>query len=489
MPRTVPAAVRFVNHGGARYADPMNALRAALMLAVSALPCAAQRVQELYQQHCAVCHGANLEGGLGGALTGAAWKHGGSDTDLARVITDGLPDLGMQSFRDTLTPDQIRALVVFIRERENQEGLRNAPSPIAKPGATVDTRLHRYRVELFAEGLDLPWSLAFLPDGSFLVTERPGALRTITPDGVVGPPIRNTPRVHHYGQGGMLEVALHPNFAENGWIYLAFAEGDQAEGRGRAMTAVVRGRIRGGAWTDEEHIWRADRRFYTQAAVHFGTRIAFDPAGFLYVVIGERGAWNEVQDLANPKGKILRLYDDGRIPGDNPFAGRADAIPGIWTYGHRNPQGLAFDPRTGDLWSTEHGPRGGDELNLILPGKNYGWPLVSHGIHYDGRPFTALTEHPDMESPVHHWTPSIAACGLAFYDGAAFPRWRGQLFAGALAQQEVRRIRLENRRVVEEEVILKNAGRVRDVRAGPDGLLYVVLNEPHRILRLHPADG
>lgn len=465
----------------------MKILLLALALALSTWPCAGQRVQELYQQHCAACHGANLEGGLGGALTSGAWKHGGTDADLVRVIADGLPDLGMQSFRDTLTPDQIRALVVFLREREKQERMRGAPHPLARPGATVETRLHRYHVELFAEGLDIPWSLAFLPDGSFLVTERPGAVRPIAPDGTVGPPIRHTPAVLHHGQGGMLEVALHPNYEENRWIYLAFAEGDREAGLVRAMTAVVRGRIRDGAWTDEEEIWRAERRFYTQAGVHFGTRIAFDSAGYLFVVIGERGGWSDVQDLANPKGKILRLYDDGRVPDDNPFAGRADTIPGIWTYGHRNPQGLAFDTRTGDLWSTEHGPRGGDELNLILPGRNYGWPIVSHGIHYDGRPFTALTEHPDMESPVLHWTPSIAVCGLAFYDGDGFPAWRGHLFVGALAQQEVRRVRVENRRVVDEEVILKNAGRVRDVRAGPDGLLYVVLNEPHRIIRLRPA--
>lgn len=461
-------------------------LFATLVIAL-ALPSAAQRVQELYQQHCAVCHGANLEGGLGGALRGA-WKHGGTDEDLARVIADGLPDLGMQAFRDMLTADQIRAMVVYLREMENQERQRGTLQTTARPSAIIETRLHHYRVERFASGLDTPWSLAFLPDGSFLVTERPGSLRKIAPDGKVGRPIRGTPAVLPHGQGGLLEVALHPNFAQNGWIYLAFAEGDREKGLLRAMTAVVRGRIRDGAWTDEQEIWRADRRYYTQAGVHFGTRIAFDAAGYLFFVVGERGGWHEAQDLSRPNGKIFRVHDDGRVPDDNPFVGRDDALPGIWSYGHRNPQGLAFDTRTGDLWSTEHGPRGGDEFNLILPGRNYGWPVVSHGIHYDGRPFTALTEHPDMESPVLHWTPSIAACGLAFYDGAAFPAWRGQFLAGALAQQEVRRLRVENRRVVEEEVILKNAGRVRDVRVGPDGLIYIVLNEPHEILRLHPAD-
>ncbi len=460
----------------------------AVLLASVALPCGAQRVHEVYQQHCATCHGANLDGGLGGSLISGAWKHGGTDADLARIISDGLPDLGMRAFREMLPLDQIRALVVFIREREQQERARSAASPAVRAESPTRTALHRYRAEQFADGLDIPWSIAFLPDGSFLVTERSGALRPIAPDGTVGSPIRGTPAVLHHGQGGMLEVALHPQFSENGWVYLAFAEGWREGGQPRAMTAVVRGRIRGGAWEDEQEIWRADRRFYTRAGVHFGTRIAFDAKGFLYFVIGERGGWHEAQDLSRPNGKIFRLHDDGRVPDDNPFVGRADALPGIWSYGHRNPQGLVFDTRTGDLWSTEHGPRGGDEFNRILRGANYGWPVVSHGIHYDGRPFTALTEMDGMESPVHHWTPSIAACGLAFYDGEAFPRWRGDFFAGALAQQEVRRLRIDGRRMIEDEVILKGAGRVRDVRAGPDGLLYIVLNEPHRILRLRPAD-
>lgn len=284
-----------------------------------------------------------------------------------------------------------------------------------------------------------------------------------------------------------MEVALHPRYAENGWVYLAFAEGEIHEERVQAMTALVRGRIRDGEWVDEEEIWRADRRFYSSSGVHFGSRIAFDRDGYLFFVVGERGGWHEAQDLARPNGKIYRLHDDGRVPDDNPFVGRADAIPGIWSYGHRNPQGLAFDTRTGDLWSTEHGPRGGDEFNRIVRGANYGWPVISYGINYDGTPFTALTEQEGMESPVYHWTPSIAVCGLAYYDGAAFPRWRGDFFTGALAQQEMRRLRVEGR-VVEDEVILKNAGRVRDVRAGPDGLLYVVLNDPHRVIRLRPAD-
>ena len=464
-----------------------NPLFIVLLCAWAGAALAAPKVDELYRMHCAACHGANFEGGLGGSLVDGVWSHGDSDAEIARSIADGNPEFGMTPFRDVLSPDQVRAMVVFLREKEKQHRERTARPPLARPDAVVTTALHRYRMEVVADGLDVPWSIAFLPDGDFLVAERPGTLLRLSADGRKRTAIRGTPAVLHHGQGGLMEAALHPQFARNGWIYLAFTEGDRADGKTRAMTAIVRGRLRGDAWVDEEEIWRADRRFYGGSGVHFGSRIVFDEAGFLYFVIGERGGWHEAQDLARPNGKIYRVHDDGRVPADNPFVDTPGALPGIWTYGHRNPQGLAFDRRTGDLYSTEHGPRGGDEFNLIRRGANYGWPVISHGIHYNGTPFTALTEKEGMEQPVLHWTPSIAACGLAFYDGDAFPDWRGQFFAGALAQQEVRRLKVENRRVVEEEVILKNAGRVRDVRVGPDGLLYLALNEPHRIVRLRPA--
>lgn len=449
---------------------------------------AAERVERLYEQHCAACHGARFEGGLGGSLVDGVWNHGETDAAIAKSIADGNPEFGMTPFRGVLSDEEIRAMVVYLREREKQERERTARPPLARRDAVVETERQRYRMEVFATGFEIPWSIAFLPDGTFLVTERPGRLRPVSADGQVGPAIRGTPAVMHHGQGGMMEVALHPGYASNGWIYLAFAEGDREGKHVRVMTAIVRGRIRDGAWVDEQEIWRADRSFYGGAGVHFGSRIAFDRDGFLFFVVGERGGWHEAQDLARPNGKIYRLHDDGRVPADNPFRDTPGALPGIWSYGHRNPQGLAFDTRNGDLYSTEHGPRGGDEFNLIRPGSNYGWPVISHGINYNGLPFTSLTEKEGMEQPVLHWTPSIAACGLAFYEGDAFPAWKRQFFAGALAQQEVRRLKVENRRVVEQEVILKNAGRVRDVRAGPDGLLYVVLNGPDQVVRLRPAE-
>jgi glucose/arabinose dehydrogenase len=401
----------------------------------------------------------------------------------------------MTPFGKVLADDRIRALVIFIREKENETRVKGIQFPKPVPGKVTNTERADYLIETVVDrDLEIPWAIAFLPDGRRLVTERPGRLRVIDADGTLLPePVKDTPGVIHHGQGGLLEVAVHPDYEKNGWIYLGYADGWRDEptekgkpGKPQVLTKVVRGRIVDGGWTDQQTIWEGESRFHTSDGVHFGTRFVFKD-GYLFFVVGERNGKMEVQDLANPKGKIFRLHDDGRVPDDGPFAGKPDAVPGIWTYGHRNPQGLALDPRNGDLWSTEHGPRGGDELNLIEPGGNYGWPVITHGMNYDGTPMTAETEREGMAQPVVHWTPSIAVCGLDFYDGDRFPGWKGDLFVGALARQEIRRLRIVDRKVVEQEVILKDLGRVRDVAAGPDGCLHVLLNNPDSILRLVPA--
>jgi aldose sugar dehydrogenase len=251
----------------------------------------------------------------------------------------------------------------------------------------------------------------------------------------------------------------------------------------------VRGRIRDGAWLDQETIWEAPFEFYRPGGgVHYGCRIAFDRDGFLYFSHGDRGRQDDSQDLKLPNGKIHRIHDDGRIPKDNPFADQPGAFASIWSYGNRNAQGLVFDPRDGKLWSTEHGPRGGDELNLIRRGANYGWPVITHGMNYNGTPVTPFTARDGMEQPVIHWTPSIAVCGIDFYTGDAFPRWKNHLLVTALAQQELRRVVIENGRVTHQEVLVKDLGRVRDVQTGPDGAIYLALNRPDRIVRLVPAD-
>jgi glucose/arabinose dehydrogenase len=255
------------------------------------------------------------------------------------------------------------------------------------------------------------------------------------------------------------------------------------------MTSVVRGRIRENRWADEEIIYRARPEHYKNGPVHFGTRLVFDGAGHLFFSIGERGAKEDAQDLTRPNGKVHRVKDNGTIPADNPFLKLSNAVPSIWSYGHRNPQGMVRDAATGDLWAVEHGARGGDELNLVRKGLNYGWPVITYGMNYNGSPISALTAQEGMEQPVVHWTPSIAVCDLELYTGEKFPRWRGNLFATALAQQELRRLVVAGGQVREQEVLFKDIGRVRAVVNGPDGCLYVALNQPDRIVRVESAEA
>ena len=350
----------------------------------------------------------------------------------------------------------------------------------------VNSDAHRFRVETVAEGLDRPWAVAQLPDGQFLVTERRGNLLLIDAPGGKPRQISGVPEVVARGQGGLLDVVLHPDYAENGWIYLAFSKpvGDGAH------TAIVRGRLDGERLTNVETIFDPPADQARSGAIHFGCRLAFDGRGYLFFSIGDRGGpttpENPAQDLSQIAGKIHRIHDDGRIPADNPFLDTPGAAPSIWAYGSRNAQGLAYDTASGRLWETEHGPRGGDELNLIRRGANYGWPLVTHGINYNGSTITDRVSAPGMEDPVVQWTPVIAASGLALYRGDKFPRWRGNLFAGGLAGQRIVRLEMKGTAVAKQEVLLADTGRIRDVRSFDDGFLYVVYDQPGKVVRLVP---
>lgn len=461
------------------------------------------KVEEIYGTYCSGCHGKNFEGGQGGVLVDGVWKHGGSDEEIFKSIAKGNLQLGMNPWEGILSADQIRAMVIFLREKEKQSVTKGMDFPVPSPDKVTKTELHDYRIETLVEkGLKDPWGIAVLPDGRMLVTEKAGRLRIIEKDGKIDPQaVTGTPQVIEHGQGGLMEVALHPDFRKNGWIYLGFSDGtrekrENGKDEVRCITSVVRGKIRDHQWTDQEWIFRADPKFRSGAGVHFGTRFVFDK-GYIYFVVGERGGLMEVQDVRRPNGKIHRLHDDGRVPQDNPYVKDKDAIPSVWSYGHRNPQGLAMDPRDGSLYNTEHGPRGGDELNLVLPAHNYGWPIVTLGMNYDGMPMSypgpdgkpvqSVTAKEGIDQPIAFWVPSIATCGLDFYTGDKFPKWKNDLLVGALAQQEIRRLRIENKKVVSQEIILKNIGRVRSVKTGPDGFIYVVLNGPDRVVRLVPA--
>lgn len=346
-----------------------------------------------------------------------------------------------------------------------------------------------FNVEEFATGLDTPWGMAFLPDGRMLVTEKAGKLRIIQTDGSVSDPLEGLPDICVCGQGGLMDVQIHPEYEQNGWIYLAYADPkNDSGGRKAGYTAIMRAQLDGLQLVNQEVLYKAPEKLYSRRGQHFGSRIVFDNEGYMYFSIGDRGQRdNGPQSLELPNGKIHRLHDDGRIPEDNPFIDVAGAVPSIWSYGHRNPQGLDFHAETNRLWATEHGPRGGDEFNQIQKGLNYGWPVISYGKNYSGTRFTDLTAKAGMEQPAHHWTPSIATCGISFYTGDLFPEWKNNVFVASLKFGRIHRIVLDGTTVKKEEVLLKTGGRPRDLITGPDGYLYIAIQDsPGRIIRLVP---
>lgn len=441
-------------------------------------------VARVYQEACAACHGARLEGGKARSLLDDVWVFGGDDAALAATIRDGRPAAGMPPFGALLDAPAIRAMVYYLHE--TRATLRAGRWPgTSPPDASVRrSEKHAYRIEIVADGLNTPWGMAFRPDGRLLVSERPGTVRVLELRKPLTPPVGGTPAVWARQDGGLLDIAIHPDYPANGWVYLAYCEPGRPP---TSTTKIVRGKIRDGRWVEQQTIYQAPPALYVADNTHFGARVLFDRAGHLYFSIGDRGTMSDAQRLSSPNGKIHRVHDDGRVPADNPFVTTPGAVGQIWSLGNRNPQGLAWHPVTGELWSTEHGPRGGDELNVIEKGKNYGWPAVTFGINYDGTPITDRTAAPGLESPVTYWTPSAAPSGIAFYTGTRFPGWTNDLFVAMLAEHELRRLVVRGRTVTHQETIFKGFGRVRHVVTGPDGLLYVALNDPGRIVRLVPA--
>jgi glucose/arabinose dehydrogenase len=365
---------------------------------------------------------------------------------------------------------------------------------LAAPGAAEQTRAparttkQQLRVETYARGLAYPWGLSFLPDGRLLATERPGRMRLIGKDGRLSPPLRNVPTVQAAGQGGLLDVTLRPDFTSSKLIYFSFSE--PREGGGSA-TAVARAKLvleaDGGRLDDVNVVFRQQPA--AGGTRHFGSRLVFARDGSLFVTLGERGQSAKAQDLDTHYGKVVRLRPDGTVPPDNPFVNRADARPEVWSYGHRNVQAAALHPVTAKLWTIEHGARGGDELNIPLAGRNYGWPVITYGRDYSGARIGEGTAKKGMEQPVYYWDPSIAPSGMAFYTGDLIPEWKGSLFVGALSGQALHRLALDGDRVIGEEVLLEGQGeRIRDVRAGPDGALWLLTDNPQgRVLRIVPA--
>ena len=368
-----------------------------------------------------------------------------------------------------------------------------AGSPVA--GQEVFRSAHHdFRVVTIADGLVNPWSMAWLPGGDMLIAERPGRLRIVRNGTLLPDPVAGIPEVRAQGQGGLFDILPHPDFASNRLLYVSYA---RPKGDG-STTAVIRGRFEDDRLTDIEEIFEAT----TEGGGHYGGRLAWGLDGFLFLTVGERQVpstgdleAHPAQDLSNHHGVTVRLHEDGSVPADNPFVGQEGALPEIWSYGHRNPQGLAVHPETGDVWIDEHGPQGGDELNLVQPGLNYGWPVIGYGVNYrSGSAIHAGTLRDDVEPPTHFWIPSIATSGLMIYTGDRFPAWKGSFFVGGLAGQQLARLTPSVDRpqaIEQEETLTYGIGRVRDVRQGPDGYIYLAIEDrggaPTSVVRLEPV--
>ncbi len=473
-----------------------------------------------YAQNCSACHGAKFEGaGPGVPLVGRALTHGDSVDAIAKSIADGFPQGRMPAFSATMDPVAIRRMATYIAETRANYSYADfkVAAPAVIPESVIQSEAQSFRIETVATGLaPLPYSIAPLPDGTLLVTEKTRGMRIVGRDGKLSEPIRNTPKVFDdgftapviqlvYGMGYLLDVSVHPDYAKNGWIYLSYTErcndcnqASRDSKRPVSMVVLARGRVRNGEWVDQQTIWRTGYENYTgMVDMAVGGRIAFDGKGHVFMSIGIKGMGEQVgvQDLKLPYGKILRVNDDGTIPADNPFLSTPGAVPAIWTVGHRSPEGLEFDRKTGRLWESEMGQRGGDEVNLLERGRNYGWPLTSKGLRYEGIPVDYGKElgisfdMKDIVQPVVDFTPAPAVSSFIVYDGSAFRSWRGNLIVGSLKATELYRIVLKGDVAVHRETLVSGLGRIRDVEAGKDGEIYLLLEHQSgsRIVKLVPA--
>lgn len=440
---------------------------------------AAKTARENYQQYCASCHGEKVE-----AFVDRKWKHGNAKSDLVASITNGYPDLGMPTWKAVLsekeTGDMADLILASLKDVDKYKFASKPTSNVfSSEGQTV-------KLDTVASGMKSPWGMAFLPDGDLLVTDRNGEVYRVGKSGQKAI-VSGGPTVVAEGQGGLLDVALHPDFAQNGLVYMSYSamkmEGDQK----LSSTAVVRAKLSGNALMEQKIIFEALP--YSKTRHHYGSRLQFDKQGFLYISVGDRGSEKtNPQFLDRDAGKVHRIHDDGRIPTDNPFVGKGDAHGSVYSYGHRNPQGMTRNPTTGAIWTNEHGPRGGDEVNIIKKGANYGWPVICYGINYDGKPITNLTAKDGMEQPLTYWLPSIGPSGMAFIDSNKYPGWKGNLLVGSLRFQYLNRCVLEGNKVVKEENLLKNIGRLRNVKMGLDGFVYVSVEDPGYVFRLMPVN-
>lgn len=431
-----------------------------------------------YKNYCAGCHGEKMD-----MFVDRNWKYGSKKEDLFKSIKFGHVNEGMPAFGESLPDHEINALADYILK-----GIKNVDkfNTAERPSSDVfKTEKMTIKLQLVAKGLDIPWGIAFLPGRKMLVTDRAGQLYRVKADQSLLL-VDGTPPVLAKGQGGLMDVIPDPDFSSNHYIYLSYSKYKKENGKTLATTAIMRAKLEGNSLQEQKDIFVALP--YSQTQHHYGSRMQFGKEGYLYFSVGERGneQVNPQQIVGNDLGKIHRIKSDGSIPADNPFVKVAGAEASIYSYGHRNPQGLTLHPLTGEIWDNEHGPRGGDELNVIQPGKNYGWPVITYGINYNGKPISNLTAKAGMEQPVHYWIPSIGPSGLAFLSGSKYKGWEGSVFSGSLRFQFLQRSVLKGRKIIKEEILFKNIGRVRDVRMGPDGFIYMAVESPGRVYKLLP---
>ena len=437
-----------------------------------------EKAEVNYQKYCAGCHGDKLE-----KFAAKKWMDEQGNQSAVRSIRDGIEASGMPSFRRTFTDAEIENLAGYVKK--GIPGDKSILRPAVTPGGVVESEVQRFVVDTVVSDLDVPWGLAFLPGGDLLITERAGKLYRYS-GGRLSAPIEGLPPLMATGQGGLMDICLHPDYEKNGWIYFSYSAPDPGSPKKIGNTAIMRARLQNNQLVDQQVIFKASPA--TDRGHHFGCKLAFDGKGHLFFGVGDRGQhFDFPQKLDTHNGKIHRINDDGTIPADNPFINVPGAMPSIYSYGHRNPQGTCVHPVTGDIWETEHGPRGGDEINLIKPGLNYGWPVISYGINYDGTILTDHTEKAGLEQPVHYWTPSIAPCGMIFVTGDRYPGWKNNLLVGSLRFEYLERVVIHDYSVIHHEKLMEGIGRVRNVVMSPDGIVYVAIETPGKILRLVPV--
>ncbi|HEY2435059.1 MAG TPA: PQQ-dependent sugar dehydrogenase [Vicinamibacterales bacterium] len=462
-----------------------------------------------FTETCLACHGnSTAKGPVGPSLFDEEWIHGGDDDAIVKSIKEGYPDKGMPSFVGQMTDPEIWQMVAYIRTQA--ANLKDKPVYVPDPdGQIIKSEKQAFKVEIIARNLETPWALAFLPDGRLLISERPGRIRIVDKDGKMEPEgVKGLPKVWEKQDGGLFDIEVHPDYAKagNGWIYISYSEtlagwtpppppdpnaappapapGQGGRGRGPSndppsMTVIMRGRLNASnEFVDQQVLFRAPKELYSQTNAHYGSRFLFDKQNHLFFSLGEKMQMANAQDLSVATGKIHRINDDGTVPKDNPYVGQPNVVQSIWSYGHRNPQGLAWDPVTGQLWESEHGPTGGDEINIIEPKHNYGWGVATKGV----QPGITKTSEPGMDDPIRYWTPSVAPSGIVFYTGTKYPGWKNDLFVSCLAGQQLKRLEIKDGKVLHEEQVFNTFGRVHDVIQGPDGLLYVTLQLPGQVL-------